>query len=174
METQHDSNKHFNEDQYSQEYVSTYKNEFEQYFKYTFYKDDEHRANVTSNLLTQLDSESPISFIKQRFLPNNTKIDYAQETENYCGLNRSPLQIHGRANCSININKNSLHLTVLIVKNYSMKYPIILGRDFLRLNQMKLSSTNKTAYVEPNHCCLPIPNKIQVCLEIITKVSYIE
>lgn len=113
-------------------YVSD--NDFERLFSYR----DENQQ-FSCKLLTLLDSGSPISFMQRTFVPTFLVADHGED-ENFCGLNNSKLEILGSVVLYVNLKDSEIKLNVFIVKNQSMKYPVILGRDFLKTTDMQFSS----------------------------------
>lgn len=82
--------------QQTKSYVSNV-NEFEHKFLYRFIAQKDHQLSTSCELLTLLDSGSPISFMQERYVPDsafNFMVNYGnEENGNFCGLNNSPLEI---------------------------------------------------------------------------------
>lgn len=80
----------------------------------------------------QIDSGSPISFIKRQYVPATTELNELQNTIKYYGLNKSKLSCEGTIDCSISHNNNTTDIRLLVVPDISMNSPVVLGRDFLK------------------------------------------
>lgn len=102
-------------------------------FEHFFYYSDVNEQ-FGCKLLTLLDSGSPISFVQEKFIPVFLVENYGDNGK-FCGLNNSPLDIIGSVNLNVRLDDaRQVKLILCIVKNSSMKYPVILGRDFLKKN----------------------------------------
>lgn len=119
-------------------------NEFEFKIRYQFGRDDK---KFDCELQTLLDSGSPISIIKEDFVPK-CLWENSKEDNRYHGINRSPVCILSSVNVCIEFNGLPIDMIMYIVKNDTMILPSILGRDFLKkakfgLVQLDIVSSEK-------------------------------
>lgn len=92
-------------------------------------------GNYTS-VFSLLDSGSPKSFIRQSLLTDaNTNL--AVPTS-YRGLGNQPLLSCGNIKCFIKFNNCISEQTLIVLPNTMTSVPMILGRDFLIKNKIKL------------------------------------
>ncbi|XP_037929193.1 uncharacterized protein LOC119663656, partial [Teleopsis dalmanni] len=86
-----------------------------------------------------IDTGSPISFIRQQFVPLVKLINQEKcKILNFCGINKSHLQILGQIVCTVLYDNKKINLKLFIVANETMSYPVLLGRDFLKKAKLKL------------------------------------
>lgn len=140
-------------------YVHNLQNEFESILRYNFIIGQEDNFDYSCSLETLLDSGSPISFIQRKYLPdfliNTTKPDNG---EKFCGINGSPLSIEGSTLVNLDFNDKKIKLNLYVVKDNSMMHPVILGRNFLKMCNLKFEIGCKTylehqeQLVNPNRC----------------------
>lgn len=100
---------------------------------------------ISVNFIALLDTGSPENFIQLKYVPTFCKITSVTNT-NFFGINGSPLNLQGKTQCSIVFRDRLLVDVILyVVQNNTMKSPIILGRSFLKLNNLSLleNSVNK-------------------------------
>jgi len=81
--------------------------------------------------VSQLDTASPVSLIKSKFIPSSLTIE---NTDNgYVGLNGSTLQVLGRVEARIARGSSSADGVILrVVPDNTMKCDVLLGRDAIR------------------------------------------
>ncbi|XP_029174721.1 uncharacterized protein LOC114943300 isoform X2 [Nylanderia fulva] len=91
---------------------------------------------------TLLDTGSPVSFVKERFI-GNANIDPINEFDHrYCGINNSKLTIVGKITARITLGNDCAEdVTVLIVPENTMITSAVLGRDVLRRFELVLAKT---------------------------------
>lgn len=112
--------------------VSTVQAESDEFHKSVTYEIRTTRTVYALCLDTLLDTGSPISFIKERFVRNcdiQNKI-----TKRFCGINGSGLDIIGEIKVNITldgITKNDLE--IFVVPDNTMLIPVILGRKILKI-----------------------------------------
>lgn len=95
--------------------------------------------NFGSTLDALLDSGSPISFIKETYVP--TKITKnALDKNQFCGINESTLEILGKVKSRIGLGGNKYDMELYVVRNRTMRRPLVLGRDFMRVANLTLCS----------------------------------
>lgn len=91
-------------------------------------------GNVALNcrLDTLLDTGSPISFIKDSFVPPNLVMSVLSENKNYCGLNDSILEVKRRVMVRMALGSTEQKcVSLLVVPATSMKASVVIGRDIL-------------------------------------------
>lgn len=103
---------------------------FQREIKYELIYDEEL---FSFKLDTLLDSGSPISFIKEKFILK----DAIEKTENYDsrfhGINNSKLKVLGKVQLQVSMNEMPKEkLEFFIVENNTMGSAVVLGRDALR------------------------------------------
>lgn len=100
-------------------------------------------SNQHITLYTLLDTGSPISFIKQKFVKNYNKNSIADYNK-FCGINKSKLIVNGSVNVSLTLNDCIKIVTLLVVPDDTMSSCVVLGRDILKI--FKLILRNEKAY----------------------------
>lgn len=85
-----------------------------------------------------LDTGSPISFIKASLLPENC---YKKDVpvKDYCGVNKSKLEIVGLFDEIVKINNNVIPIVFHVVSDSTMAFPALLGRNFTKLPGYKIA-----------------------------------
>jgi len=114
--------------------------------------------------VSQLDTASPISLIKLKFIPSNL---ITQNTDNrYKGLNGSALEILGQIEAEITkAGSNANKIKLRVVPNYTMKCDIILGRDAIRsLDIVTIKRDEKREYEMPE--ILSIDSSVKLMIRI--------
>ena len=114
-------------------------NEYEHHIKFSM---ENGENGFYMNLLTLLDTGSPISFIQEQCVPMMAMNPILQNSAKYSGLNNSPLHVLGSITCQICLNNNEIKSNIFIVKNNTMKYLAVLGRDFLKSNGISFNNVN--------------------------------
>ena len=95
--------------------------------------DDDGQNKVVRKLDTLLDTGSPVSFVRENFVPENLIISVLQGDSNYSGINGSLLKIKGRVMAKIALNnKEEKIVSLMVVPITSMKAAVVIGRDILR------------------------------------------
>jgi len=95
--------------------------------------DDKGQSKEESTLNTLLDTGSPVSFIKENFIPNNLVVSVLPGDNNYSGLNGSTLKAKGRVTVKVAFNnKKTKFVSLLVVPVTSMTAAVVIGRDILR------------------------------------------
>ncbi|XP_039502717.1 uncharacterized protein LOC120458930 isoform X1 [Drosophila santomea] len=89
-----------------------------------------------------IDSGSPISIIKKRFIPSQIKMEKTTSLS-YVGLNLSKLLIHGSVKCSVKFSNKDTPMLLYVVDDESMGYAMLLGRDFLARVKAKIVIDNE-------------------------------
>lgn len=95
-----------------------------------------------------IDTGSPISFVREQFVPH-ILIKKQNVKHNFFGINKSPLNVIGVVQSCILFEEEEIKVELFVVKNETTKFPVILGRDFikkanLRLMKIKESKMNET------------------------------
>lgn len=102
----------------------------EQIFRDLTYKFENVELTLGLTLRTLLDSGSPISFIKESFIPAKLVTRVSDETSKYTGLNKSPLEIRGVTQATVEFEGEILSgLLLRVVPNSSIQASVIIGRD---------------------------------------------
>lgn len=108
-------------------------NNYVRYFNFSF--------NFSNNCYTSLecliDSGSSVSLIKEDALPEGTELFHLQNTTFY-GLNYSVLKTLGKCLSFLKISNKYIEVELIVVDKMSMKYPVLLGRDFLHKTNSKI------------------------------------
>ena len=102
-------------------------NQFQFELSYEFVTAD--KDGETLDLITLLDTGSPVSLIQEQFL----KCRYDKVDPNkffFYGVNRSRLGVRGVINCRVTFKNEVLNCKLFVVQNNSISFPVILGRDF--------------------------------------------
>ncbi|XP_055912705.1 uncharacterized protein LOC129946516 [Eupeodes corollae] len=120
-------------------------NEFEKIISFNFVSD---QMDSSATLLTLLDSGSPISFVQAKYIPPFLISTLDLRSHKYVGVNNSPLDVLGSISCIISFENSFINLQMLVVKNNSMSYPVILGRDFMGKNGLVLQQQKKNSVNE--------------------------
>lgn len=82
---------------------------------------------------TLLDTGSPVSFVKDSFVPPNLVSSISAENSCYRGINSSILIAKGRVTVKMALNdKEPKSVSMLVVPAQSMKASVVIGRDVLR------------------------------------------
>jgi len=112
-------------------------NEHRQIVNYVV-KKDEHCQSL--NLDTQLDTGSPVSFIKASVIPEKFIVKCQGATNKYEGLNESELSVKGTGKFDVELSgRKQTDIPILLVPDGTMKVPAVLGRDILSKFGCKLT-----------------------------------
>jgi len=99
---------------------------------------------LACKLYTLLDIGSPISFIKDNFVPPNLIEPTLIEDDKYRGLNNSELKVKGHVKVKLALNdREAKCVSLLVVPETSMKSSVIIGRDVLKQFFEKKSSNDR-------------------------------
>jgi len=102
----------------------------EQIFRDLRYRFESAELSLELTLRTLLDSGSPISFVKESFIPARIVTRVGSETNKYIGLNKSPLEINGIVHAAIEFeDKNVKGLPLRVVPDSSMQTSVIIGKS---------------------------------------------
>ncbi|KAK9711196.1 Transposase IS4 [Popillia japonica] len=74
---------------------------------------------------------SPTSLIKNKYVPTECMIPYDNKSNEYTGINGSPLEIIGCFARDIFVNNMPVMLKMFVVPDAMMMYACLLGRDFI-------------------------------------------
>jgi len=106
--------------------------------------DDKNDFVLACKLDTLLDTGSPISFIKNNFVPQNLIEPTLTGDDKYQGLINSKLKVKGRVKVKLALNdREAKCVSLLVVPDTSMKSSVIIGRDVLRQFFEKKISNNR-------------------------------
>jgi len=89
-----------------------------------------------------IDTGSPISLLKCKFIPNNYVVIKPACDSNFYGINGAKLNILGIFETNVIINNNVLDFIFYIVPNNTMSSDAILGRDLLSKPGFKIEFMN--------------------------------
>lgn len=101
--------------------------------RYEFYNKEE-QCEVECNLDTLLDIGSPVSFVKENFVPKHLVKSSLVTNNRYGGLNGSILENKGRMIAKLSLNNTGFKIiSLLVVPANTMKASVVIGRDVLKL-----------------------------------------
>lgn len=89
------------------------------------------------------DSGSPISFVKERCISQDYVTDRADRDQFY-GLNSSGLKILGCIEVTLVYEDRELNIMLRVVSGTTVKSPLVLGRDFIKLAKLTLKIDSET------------------------------
>lgn len=92
----------------------------------------------TVNLISRLDSGSPISFIKEKYVDQKRKLINKINLVEYAGINGAKLNYSGAIKVMADMGGGKREVTLLIVDDSTMQAPVILGRDAFKSFDLKL------------------------------------
>jgi len=96
-------------------------------------------SNFVLHLSTLFDTRSPVSFIKEQFVKQYDTNDISQLQNNFCGINRSKLIIKDIIKADIILDRvRKANVPLLVVPDNTMSSCVLLGRDVLKLFQLRL------------------------------------
>lgn len=96
-------------------------------------------VNYVLCLSTLFDTGSPYSFIREQFVKHYDISGIQHLQNNLCGINRSKLIIKGTIDTDIILDQvRKTNVTLLVVFNDTMSSCVLLGRDVLKLFQLRL------------------------------------
>jgi len=95
--------------------------------------------NLNIEVDTLLDTGSPTSFIKRKFVPNEILLKTGNDDSEFYGINKTKLEILGKIFVTIKLNGIAKENVLLyVVPNNTMSNSVILGRDALKQFNLKL------------------------------------
>jgi len=103
------------------------------------------------------DSGSPVSFLKKSVVPSYVIIDENNLNNTYFGINESKLDVIGNTVCLIESSNKNVLIELLVVTDESVRYSMVVGRDFLNLSNFNI-------YLVEN-CESDLSNKVEVNVE---------
>lgn len=83
-----------------------------------------------------IDSGSPISFVKQSLVPENLNIENDELV--FYGINKSHMNSFGKFKVKVHLINKNVEIDLLVVSEDTMRYNVVLGRDFLKEANSKL------------------------------------
>ncbi|KAJ3659560.1 hypothetical protein Zmor_011244 [Zophobas morio] len=92
---------------------------------------DDCQTECSYNLNSLIDTGSPISVVKVRYVTENNFNEGLNPNLNFVGVNGSKLDILGIFNTEVFVNETVLPIKFYVVPNSTMSFNAILGRDFL-------------------------------------------
>lgn len=99
-------------------------------------KDESTQVHHKHLILAMIDSGSPISLIKSKYIPTNA-ISHVSDKNEFYGINNFELNVLGLFKNNFEIENIGLDFSFLVVPDDTMKFPALLGRDFTSRNDMK-------------------------------------
>lgn len=106
------------------------------------FNNSQMKCEVTVDAL--IDTGSPISFVKEKMIPS-CFIDYTNTERNFCGINKSKLNIIGSTTVDISSDKiEEVDAHIYIVPNDTMSFSMIIGRDLLKQFKLCIASEVKS------------------------------
>lgn len=96
-----------------------------------------YNSNYNFSLECLIDSGSPASFIRRDVVPKDIEVSEL-ENDSFYGLNRSKLKTYGKFLCYIEVLNKNIKIELVVVDSESMKYCVLLGRDFLRKTNSRI------------------------------------
>lgn len=100
------------------------------------------------NLIALLDSGSPISLIKSKFLNSFIILPCGDKMNEYFGVNGSKLNIIGKTKPICTLYDNICPIELLVVEDYAMVSSVVLDRDAFKAFGLEISKQNKDSIVE--------------------------
>ncbi|XP_076301534.1 uncharacterized protein LOC143219409 [Lasioglossum baleicum] len=85
-----------------------------------------------------IDSGSPISFVKEGYIPRMCFMT-DRDSDRFHGINGSDLNVLGKMRATIIYDAVKYYVTLRIVPDETMKNPLVLGRDFMKIAKLSLS-----------------------------------
>lgn len=89
--------------------------------------------------MAMIDSGSPVSLIKNNYIPQRAYTPISNNNDSYFGINNTPLSILGSFETNIIVNEISTKIKFLIVPDNTMSFAALLGRDFITSPNIKIS-----------------------------------
>lgn len=130
-------------------------------------------SNREVNIRALVDTGSPVNLIKKSIyerLFNNRELFRVKNGTNYKGINESPVLIYGKIYDQIildDVKDSWFDIVFLIVDDKTMRYDVILGREFLNTSNLKLTYCN-------NHFAFEYVNRYEEVPHDILTINAIE
>jgi len=90
-----------------------------------------------------LDTDSPTSFVKRKFVPNEILHETKNDNSEFYKINNTKLKILGKIFVTIKLNGIVRENILLYVPNDTMSSSMILGRDALKQFNLQLVVISK-------------------------------
>lgn len=103
-----------------------------------------------------VDSGSPVSIIKNRYVPNESRLAVSSGDFDFQGINGSKLIVLGLFQSDVYVQRIKTNMTFLVVPDDTMAYAALLGRDFISRPSLQitlgeaLKIENKSLPVKPD------------------------
>ena len=104
---------------------------------------DESGNVCTYSVDAMIDSGSPISLIKNSYVPSHVKSFIPVQESSFCGINGSRLNVVGKFTRDVEIEGIESKVTFYVVPDDTMAFMAILGRDFLSNPSLKITMSDK-------------------------------
>ena len=126
--------------------------------------------------LTKMDCGSEISCIKEMYVPTEIPLDDAKHlVDKYCGINDSRVIILGTIDTEVTIGNVTKNVNLAVVPNITMKKPVLLGKDALRIFDFALAKKRNDfdeAMMEILNIDWDEPGNVTDSLMINPKISF--
>ena len=90
-----------------------------------------------------IDSGSPISLIKNSYVPSHVKSLVPVQESSFCGINGSRLNVVGKFTRDVEVGGIESKVTFHVVPDDTMAFMAIFGRDFLSNPALKITMSDK-------------------------------
>lgn len=104
---------------------------------------DKNGSNCKYSLNAILDSGSPISLIKESFVPIEVRSPVCQDKIEFRGINGSPLEIIAIFYSKVDIEGIIVDIKFYVVPNHTMAFMALLGRDFSTQSSIKITLADR-------------------------------
>lgn len=102
-------------------------------------------------VMAMIDSGSPVSLIKNNYIPQQAYTPISGNNDSYFGINNTPLTILGSFETDIIVNEISTKIKFLIVPDNTMSFAALLSRDFIASPNIKIAmNKNCTILINDN------------------------
>lgn len=87
-----------------------------------------------------IDTGSPISLIREDYVPISARKPIPSDLTSYYGINKTKINILGICKLDCIMNNAPVELTFYVVSMETITFPAILGRDYILLHSRDVSS----------------------------------
>jgi len=143
----------------------------ESYMVNLTYGRDEYSNESIFIVKALVDSGSPISLIREEYVPPSARESSVSSEKKFHGLNGSELQVVGMFRENVKVNDVPLELEFRVVPTKTMNVPALLGRDFMAIPGICLT-LDKGVTISRKENVSVTANEINVS-EILT-INYVE
>lgn len=119
-----------------------------------------------------LDLGSPVSFIKEEFV--DVSLMDTIEDESFVGMNQSQIKLLGSIKRNIKISSITLEVKFYIIRNNTMQYPCLLGRDVLCHEKIRFTIDQGVVSIGPADVLLTDDCVNQImCIDVTDNINNI-